>query len=74
MDGGGFMRGATRGILRYIQRGALAHRQSFGLLLAERISNADDPIDALLEDACLGVDRHLLEAEAPNLETLGLDS
>jgi hypothetical protein len=67
------VRGATRGILRYIQRGELVHQQQFGLLLAERIPRADDPIDVLLEEADGGADRHLFESEFPNLETLGLD-
>ncbi len=66
------MRGATRGILRYIQQGDLAHRRSFALLLAERLTTNADPVDVLLEEADGGSDRHLMEAEAPNLETLGI--
>jgi hypothetical protein len=67
------VRGATRGIMRYIQRGSLVHQPQFGMLLAERIPRADDPIDVLLEEADGGADRHLFEADFPNLETLGLE-
>jgi hypothetical protein len=66
------MTGASQGILRYIGRGELVHRQSFAVLLAERITSTADAIDTLLDEADAGADQHLMGADAPNLETLGL--
>jgi hypothetical protein len=66
------VRAATKGILRYTQRGELARRQSFAVHLAERLPTPADPVDVLLEEADADGDSWLERGELPNLETLGL--
>lgn len=64
------MTGVTQDLVRYVKRGTLGRRPSFGLLLAERMPEIRDPIDLLLAEAEAGPSAD--ESELPNVETLGL--